>query len=62
MEEGNRIEIIKSALYELSKTHTRITLQQVKEKSGIDNPESEIEVLRKKGVILQMKSGDFRWV
>ena len=58
----DRIDTVKKAFNELAADNKKITLQQLKETSGIDDPENEIEVLRKKGVIMQIKKDEFKMV
>ena len=60
-EEITRLEAVKDAIYHLSLSNKAITVQQIREASGVNNPEHEIEVLRKKGIIMQIK-GEILWV
>lgn len=58
----DRSSIIENAIQELSKTYKSITRAQIKEVSGIDDPEEEIMDLIKKGIIMEVKPDDIRWV
>ncbi len=62
MDNTIRFDTVRNAFHELSKSHKRITLEQVIEQSGVNNPEHEIEVLRKKGIIIQVEPNEFMWV
>jgi hypothetical protein len=61
-EDTGKLKQVRETFYKLSKTYKRIYMSQVKEASGIENPEYEIEVLRKKGIIIQIESNEFMWV
>lgn len=62
MEESEQIEIVKNAFENLSKEHKTITLDQIKEVSGIENPENEIDILWKRGIIIKLSPDEFCWV
>lgn len=61
-EKMKRCKIIRDAVYELSNSQKSITRAQIKEVSGIDDPEEEIMDLIKKGIIMEVKPDDIRWV
>jgi hypothetical protein len=58
----DRSSVIENTIQELSKTRKSITREQIKEASGIDDPEEEIMDLIKKGIIMEVKPDDIRWV
>lgn len=62
MDKIDRVTKIKDVIYELSLTHKHVTRQQIIKASGIEDPEDEIEILCKKGIIMQVKPDDIRWV
>lgn len=58
----DKIEIVKKAFNELTETDKKITLQQVKDASGLDDPHEEIDFLIRKGIIIKVKQDEFRLV
>jgi len=58
----DRSSRIENIIQELTKTHKSITREQIKKASGIENPEEEIMDLIKKGIIMEVKPDDIRWV
>lgn len=57
-----KLDIIKETFHELSKTNKKITLQQVKDASGIDDIETELDWLIRKGIIMKVMDDDYRLV
>jgi len=51
-----------AVIQELLKNKRSITREQIKEASGIDDPEKEIMDLIKKGIIMEVGPDDIRWV
>lgn len=62
MDGSDNVGYIKKVIYELSETNNIITLAQIVEASGVDNPREEIETLVKKGIIIKVSPDKFRWV
>lgn len=60
--DNTRLDAIINSFQELSKDNKRITLTQVINTSHINDPEREIEILRKKGIIIQIGHDEFMWV
>ncbi len=57
-----RYTIIKDTIQELLKNKKTITRAQIKEESGIEDPEKEIIDLVKNGTIMEICPDDIRWV
>jgi len=53
---------IKQTIKDLSKTNKVITLDQIIEASGVNDPRDEIETLVKRGYIIKLSPEEFRWV
>lgn len=62
MEENESVGHIKKVIYKLSKTNKIITLKQIIEASGVEDPAEEIEHLVKRGIIIKLSPSEFRWV
>lgn len=57
-----RMLIVRKAFRQLSRLYTNISLKQIEAVSGLNNIDTEIQFLKKRGDILQSNSGDFKWV
>jgi len=62
MDEMDSFGHIKKTFQDLSRTNKIITLKQVVETSGVEDPIAEIEALVKKGIIIKISPEEYRWV